>query len=129
MSDNVLKISSGLISFCLFASLILKLQHVPGGMILSGLFFGGMILVFILIACLPFTLLLNKILKKKSFLITYSILTSVAFLIFHYYLYSPTLKIIVPENYSGEIDLVLANVDDNILKVWIRSQALCISGA
>jgi hypothetical protein len=43
--------------------------------------------------------------------------TSISFLAFHYQLYSPTLTIIVPNDYKGEINLVLSNVDENILTV------------
>lgn len=38
-------------------------------------------------------------------------------MIFNIYFYSPTLRIIVPNNYNGKVNLVLANVKDNILEV------------
>lgn len=40
---------------------------------------------------------------------------SVGFIAFHYYLHSPTLKIVVPDGYIGKVNLVLSNVDKNIL--------------
>ena len=40
---------------------------------------------------------------------------TVGFFAYHYHLYSPTLKIIVPDGYTGEVNLVLSNVDKNIL--------------
>jgi hypothetical protein len=43
--------------------------------------------------------------------------TSICFSAFHYQLYSPTLKIVVPNGYRGEINLFLSNVDENILTV------------
>ena len=36
---------------------------------------------------------------------------------FNFHFYSPTLKIVVPTNYTGEINLVVANINDNILNV------------
>lgn len=54
---------------------------------------------------------------KTSYLPILFITTSISFLVFHYPLYSPTLTIIVPNNYKGEINLFLSNVDDNILTV------------
>ncbi|WP_214070463.1 hypothetical protein [Mucilaginibacter sp. dw_454] len=115
MSDKTLKISSGLLSLALLVTLIFKLQNVPGGMILSGLFLGLMIIVGILLACIPVASLLKFVFKKNSFLTLYSISTVVAFLYFHYTLYSPTLKLIVPIGYKGQVNLVLSNVTDNIL--------------
>ena len=40
---------------------------------------------------------------------------SVGFLAYHYQLYSPKLKIIVPDGYTGVVNLVLSKVDKNIL--------------
>ncbi len=40
-----------------------------------------------------------------------------AFAVFYYQLYSPTLKIVVPENYSGQVSLIKSNVTENILTV------------
>jgi hypothetical protein len=115
MSDKILKIISCLLSLVLLVTLILKLQNVPGGMILSWLFLGGMIIIGILLGCIPIAALLKLLFKKNSFFTLYSISTVIALLYFHYYLYSPTLKIIVPEGYSGQVCLVLSNVKDNVL--------------
>lgn len=115
MKDRNLKIIFGIISAALLSSLIIKLTKVPGGLILSGLFLGGMLIVGILIACLLFTLIIQLLLKNYSFSTIYFIVISVAFMGYHYYLYSPTLKIIVPDGYTGEVNLVLSNVDKNIL--------------
>ncbi len=98
-------------------TLLFKLTKVPGGMILSGLFLGGMYIVGIIIACLILSGPLMFIFKKTSYLSLMSITTSICFLAFHYQLYSPTLRIIVPNDYKGEINLVLSKVDDNILTV------------
>jgi len=117
MTERVQKILAGLLFTGLLTTLIIKLMTVPGGMILSGLFLGGMIIAFILLGCLVLTFLLRLFFKNSSFLKIYFLTTAILFLAFHYKLYSPTLKITVPENYSGEISLVLSHVTDNILLV------------
>ncbi len=117
MKDRNLKILFGLISTFLFIGLIYKLTQTPGGLILPGYFLGGMILIGVIIVSLIFTAIAKQIFKSFSFLTLFAIITAFAFIGFHYYLYSPTLKIIVPNGYTGTINLVLSNVDDNILSV------------
>jgi hypothetical protein len=110
-----LKIATGLISLGLLATLIYKLTEVPGGMILSGLFLGGMVIVLILIGGLFLTWLTKLNAKKLPFWTFYFTLTAIAFAIFHYQLFSPTLKLVVPENYTGQVSLIKSNVTENIL--------------
>lgn len=117
MTDRKLKIIFGLLSVGLLTTLLFKLTTVPGGMILSGLFLGGMCIVGIIIVCLILSGLLKLLFKKTSYLTLMFITTSISFLAFHYQLYSPTLTIIVPNDYKGKINLVLSNVDENILTV------------
>jgi hypothetical protein len=117
MRDRKLKIISGVISILLFVTLIGKLAFVPGGLILSGLYLGGMLIVAISIACLLATSILKLFVRKYSFSTLYFISISFAFIAFHYKLYSPTLKIIVPDGYTGEVSLILSNVDHNVLTV------------
>ena len=116
-TDRKLKIVFGLLSLGLLVTLIVKLTNVPGGMILSGLFLGGVLLFGILIGSLILAGILKLVFKKSSFLTLLSIVTTIVFICFHYYLYSPTLKIIVPNGYTGAVNLVLSNVGDNILTV------------
>lgn len=116
-TDRKLKIVFGILSFGLFISLLFKLTNVPGGMILSGLFLGVMVIVGIIIGCSGLAGILRMFFKKPSFLTILFITTSISFLAFHYKLYSPTLTIKVPNGYRGEINLVLSNVEDNILTV------------
>ncbi len=115
--DRKLKLIFGTISFLLLVTLLIKITKIPGGMILPGFFFGGIILLGILLGSLISSLLLRILFKRTSFLTIFYITTSVSFLAFHYQLYSPTLRIKVPNGYKGEINLVLSNVDDNILIV------------
>ncbi len=112
-----LKISTGLISLGLLATLIYKLTDVSGGMILSGLILGGMVITMIMVCGLILTSLIELISKRLPFWTVYFTITAVAFTVFHYQLYSPSLKIVVPENYIGEINLVKSNVSKNILTV------------
>ena len=76
-----------------------------------------MLIVGIIIGCLLVSGILRLIFKRTSFLTILSITTTISFLAFHYQLYSPTLTIIVPNGYRGEINLVLSNVDEDILTV------------
>lgn len=98
-------------------SLLVKLVDVPGGMILSGLVLGSMLIVAIVLGCLIVAGVLRLLIKKYSFFTLFSVASAVSFLIFHYQLYSPTLKITILKGYNGEVTLVLSDVDDNILIV------------
>ena len=117
MIDRKLKIIFVILTVGLLTALLIKLTKIPGGMILPGWFLGGMIIIEIIIGCLILSGILRLIFKRISFLTLLFITTTISFLIFHYQLYSPTLTIVVPNGYRGEINLVLSNVDDNILTV------------
>lgn len=117
MKDRKLKIIAGIISAILLISLIVKLTTVSGGMILSGLFLGGMFIAGLLIASLLVVVIVKVWVSNYSFSTVYFITISIAFLAYHYHLYSPTLKIIVPDDYKGKVSLVLSNVNKNILTV------------
>ncbi|MFV0185618.1 hypothetical protein OBK25_12975 [Empedobacter falsenii] len=117
MKDRKLKIIFGILSVGLLVTLLFQLTNVPGGMILSGLFLGGMLIVGIIIGCLILSGLLKLVFKKISYLTLLFITTTISFLVFHYKIYSPTLTIIVPNDYKGEINLILSNVDNNILQI------------
>ncbi len=117
MKNRNLKVLFGIISALLLISLFIKLTTVPGGVILSGVVLGGMFIVAILIVCLLIALLLRFFVKRYSFLTIYLISISISFIAYHYQLYSPTLKVIVPDGYVGEVNLVQSNVDENILTI------------
>jgi hypothetical protein len=76
---------------------------------------GGMLLIGVLVGCLIITAIARLVFKRNSFLTLFSIVTTLAFLGSHYYLYSPTLKIVVPKGFTGDVNLVLSNLDENIL--------------
>jgi hypothetical protein len=115
--DQRLRILFGILTIGLLTTALLKLKTVPGGMILSGLFLGVMMIFGIVISCLILAVLLRFIFRKASFFTLFLIATSISFLAFHYKLYSPTLNIRVPNGYRGQINLVLSNLRDNILTV------------
>lgn len=115
--DNKLKTVFGIVSIGLLILLIIKLNYIPGGMILSGLFLGGMILIGTILACVTISSILRFVFKSISFLTLFTITTTISLLVFHYKLYSPTLKIIVPNEYYGTIHMVRSNLKGNILTV------------
>lgn len=115
MNDLKLKYIFGLTSLLLLIGMLYKIIKLPGGLILPGYFMGGMLLIGILVGCLIITAIARLIFKRNSFLTLFAIVATIAFLGSHYYLYSPTLKIVVPKDYIGKINLVLSNVDKNIL--------------
>lgn len=115
MTRRTATILIGILSFGLLITLFISLRNVTGGMFLSGLALGTMLIIIIILVCLILTAILNHIFKTQSFLTILFLTTTIGFTYFHYKLYSPTLTIVVPTNYSGEVDLVLANVTDNIL--------------
>ncbi|WP_339877407.1 hypothetical protein [uncultured Algoriphagus sp.] len=82
------------------------MTEVPDGMILSGLFLGGMVIALILIGGLILAWLTKLKAKRLPFWTVYFILTAISFAVFHSQLYSPTLKIVVPENYTGQVSLI-----------------------
>jgi hypothetical protein len=110
-----INIATGLISLGLLVALIYKLTSIPGGMFLSGLFLGVMWVTLIIVISLFVAWLSKFILKKVSFSTIFLSVTVVGFTYFHYQIYSPTVKIIVPENFVGEVNLIKSNMDENIL--------------
>jgi hypothetical protein len=117
MNDRKLKYIFGPTSLLLFVGVLYKIIKLPGGLILPGYFMGGILLIGVLIACSIITPIARLIFKHNSFFTLFLIVSTIAFLGLHYYLYSPTLKIIVPKDYIGEVNLVLSNVDKNILRL------------
>lgn len=115
MKDRNLKIVFGISSIILLVTLLIKLNRVPGGFILSGLFLGGIYIFVILCICFVATFILKFVFKNLSYSTIYFVSITVCLVAYHYYLYSPTLKIIVQDGYTGEVNLVLSNVNENIL--------------
>jgi len=116
-TDQKLKLTFGIISILLLITLLLKLTEVPGGMILSGLFLGGMLIVGILLGSMVLSQLLQIVFRKNSFFTIYAIVISLAFVTFHYRLYSPTLEIVVPNGYHGEVKFIYSEKRGDVLTI------------
>ena len=117
MKENKLKIIFGFSSIFLVITLIYKITQIPGGMIMPGILLGSILMIGAIISSLILATTLYFILRRQAFITSLSIISTFTFLGLHYYFYSPTLEIVVPNGYSGKINLVLSNVDENILKV------------
>lgn len=116
-TDRKIIIIFGIFSFGLFITLIIQLIKMPGGMILPGWFLGGMLLIGGLLVSLIISALLKLFIRNRPFTALLLINLTILFAFFHYYFYSPTLKIIVPDGYYGEISLIKSNTKRNILTV------------
>ena len=117
MKKFTTEIITGFLFLVILILLIIRLRSIPGGMILSSTTIGIMLIGLIFLVSLILAFIIGIFLKSISFLTTFFIITSLGSGYFYYNLYSPTLVITVPVNYSGEIDLVLANIDENILEI------------
>jgi hypothetical protein len=117
MNDRIFKRIFGILALLLFLGLVYKLIIMPGGMILPGFILGGMVLFGVIIVCLFIAKIVSFVFKYFSFITIFSIVTSIVFFVMNYIWYSPTLKIIVPKNYKGQVVLVSSNVANNILTV------------
>jgi hypothetical protein len=117
MQDRILKRIFGILALLLFSGLVYKMTIMPGGMILPGFILGGMVLLGVILVSLFITTIVIFVFKRYTFLTIFAIITSIIFIVMNYYWYSPTLKVIVPKNYRGQVVLVLSNVPHNILTV------------
>jgi hypothetical protein len=95
--------------------LLAQIKQLPGGLILPGWLLGGIMLIGILIADLFIAGILKYIFKTASFPRLFTIISLASLLAFCYKLYSPELKITVPVGYRGEVNLVLADIKENML--------------
>lgn len=106
-----------LVSLSLLIYQLYKLQLTPSGMFLTGFALGLTVIFVTLFSILLSLLIVKAFYKKFDFCTVFFSLTIPFFLFFHYSLYSPNLKIIVPENYAGQINLVKSDIQTNILTV------------
>jgi hypothetical protein len=115
--NQKLKITTGLISLGLLVASIYKLIEIRDGIILFEQLFGTIVISLILVGGLILAWLPTLISKRLSFWTNYFTITAIAFGVFYYHIYSPKLKIVVPENYTGQVTLIKSNVKENILTV------------
>jgi hypothetical protein len=107
----------GLPFLLLLGGLVYQISFLPSGLVLPGYFLGAMYLAVILTGCLILAGIAKLIFKRAAFLHLFLVFGIGGFLFFHYQLYSPPLTVVVPKGYTGEVTLVLSNVDKDILRV------------
>ena len=103
------KILSWLFVIILFITLIVRMVNIPSA------FGSEFVLVLSIFFCLLFVLIGGPILtglsyflfKKRSFGFVFRLWASFILIGLHIYFYSPPLKIIIPNNFSGEINLIV----------------------
>jgi hypothetical protein len=106
-----------LVSLSLLVYLLYKLKSTPSGMFLTGFALGLTVISITVFGILISLVIVKAFYKKFDFWSIFFSLTIPFFLYFHYKLYSPDLKIVVPENYTGKINLVKSDVPSNVLTV------------
>lgn len=119
MKKNSLKLIVGIIALTLLVTLMVQLIKVPTFMFPST-YLVGLFVIALLIGSLIITGVIKVILKKSSFVIILCSIVSIVSIFSMYKFYSPTLTIIVPKGYTGQVTLVLSNLDKDILSVDIN---------
>ncbi|MDO7845556.1 hypothetical protein Q5H92_04250 [Hymenobacter sp. M29] len=117
MKSHRLPYLLGIPFLLLLSGLLYQIAQLPGGLILPGYFLGAMYLAAILTGCLIVTALAKLLFKRTPFLNLFLIVGTAGFIFMHYQLYSPILTVVVPNGYTGQVTLVLSNVEQNILRV------------
>jgi membrane protein implicated in regulation of membrane protease activity len=115
MKERKISIFSGIITTILLLFLFFQLLKAPT-FILPAWIVAVIIITVLLVGCYLISFVL-AIFFKIRFRLTYFISVSITAIVLIYETHSPVLKIIVPQNYSGQVTLVLSNVKENILKV------------
>lgn len=113
------KVKKTLVTISVFLLLfyIYQLTHLTGGFFFPSLFYVIIISIFVAFYITILTYLSKFVFKKYNLLTRLSSVTIIILSIAIYKLYSPTLKIIVPKDYSGEVNLTLSNLDHNELNI------------
>lgn len=117
MSDLTAKRIFGISAIILLIISGIQIADFPGGMFFPGYYFGIIFILGILIACWIAAFIINLVFKKYSAASYLLLFFSLSLIYFNIHFYSPTLRITVPHNYTGEINLVLANIDENRLNI------------
>lgn len=117
MTDSTIRRFFIIVTIILLIITGIQIMEFPGGMFFPGYFFGIICIIGIFVTCLVIAVISNAIYKRYTRWNYLLLFFSLSLIGFNIYFYSPTLKIIVPNNYSGEINLVLANIDENILNI------------
>lgn len=116
MKKNSLKLIIGLTTLILLFILIVQLIKTPTFM-LPSVYLAGMFVIALLVGSLIIAGIIKLIFKKSSFIMVLCSIVSIVSIFSMCKFYSPTLTIIVPKGYTGQVTLVLSNVDKDILTV------------
>lgn len=116
MKKNSLKLIIGLTTLILLVILIVQLIKTPTFM-LPSVYLAGMFVIALLVGSLIIAGIIKLIFKKSSFIMVLCSIVSIVSIFSMCKFYSPTLTIIVPKGYTGQVTLVLSNVDKDILNV------------
>ncbi len=116
MKKNSLKLIIGLTALILLVILIVQLIKTPTFMLPSA-YLAGMFVIALLVGSLIIAGIIKLIFKKSSFVMILCSIVSIVSIFSMCKFYSPTLTIIVPKGYTGQVALVLSNVDKDILNV------------
>lgn len=116
MKKNSLKLIIGLATLILLVILIVQLIKTPTFM-LPSVYLTGMFVIALLVGSLIIAGIIKLIFKKSSFIMILCSIVSIVSIFSMCKFYSPTLTIIVPKGYTGQVTLVLSDVGKDILNV------------
>ena len=116
MKKYCFKLIIGLITVFLITLLIVQLINAPTFM-LPSVYLTGILIMAILLGSLIIAGIIKLMIKKVSLFIILCSIISITSITVMFKFYSPSLTIIVPKGYVGQITLVLSHVDKDILKV------------
>jgi membrane protein implicated in regulation of membrane protease activity len=117
MAKRKLTYQLGLPFLLLLGGLLYQISFLPGGLLLPGYFLGAMYLAAVFAGCLLIAALAKLVFKRAAFLHLFLLAGIAGFVFCHYKLYSPILTVVVPNGYTGQVTLVLSNVEQDILRV------------
>lgn len=106
----------GLITLVLVGALTVQVIKAPTFM-LPSTFLAIIIIVAVVVGSLVVSGIIKLIFEKTSFFIVLCLSLSIISIIFMIKFSSPKLTVVVPKGYTGQVTLVLSNVDENILTV------------
>jgi hypothetical protein len=117
MNKLIIQITIGIIGLISTSIAIWTLLHTPT-LILPPLFLIGLYLPIVFVFSLVIGFLIKKLLKSSWHTLTFtSLILSVICLSFYASQYKLSYEIIVPNNYVGEVKLILSNEKENDFKI------------
>lgn len=114
MTRYNIRLITGLLALIILIILTTRLLRLPT-LMLSSVYVTAILIVGIVIGSIIVAGVVKVFFKKPFFFTIYFCTVSIACSFFIWYFYSPSLTIIVPNNFTGQVNLVLSNTDSNIL--------------